>query len=344
MRGYPGRIEETPLTSRQATTPGLEALRESFQRSVAALDLRRSRQVILEAADGGVTLSRLYVDVVRPTLIAVAGGGRPGAVTAGDRLVLGSVQAALAMVASRGVDGAAMRGGGRRALVSIGDAPLDELDARVIVDVLCGDGWQVSEIPVDAPAEQVASRAAAEHVQLVVMPTSNAEDLLLSATTYTMLRRLADPPLIVACSFGRPDDTRRARAAGADGFVNDADDLLRVIARRLPGRGARNWGVRLRRLGPILVVAPTGDLDAGSVRRLDEVVGSREGTFEGVVVDTRDVASVSPEGLAALLGWVRSGSDGSRRFRVVPGSLLTDALAGTVLDAALLAAPADAGA
>jgi hypothetical protein len=330
--------------SEQATAPGLEPLRESFARSVAALDLRRSRQVILEAADGGVTLSRLYVDVVRPTLIAVAGSLRTGPVTAGDRLVLGSVQAALAMVASRGVDGAEMRGGGRRALVSIGDAPLDELDARVIVDVLRGDGWQVSEVPVDAAAEHVASRAAAEHVQLVVMPTSNAEDLLLSAATYTMLRRLADPPLIVACSFGRPDDTRRARAAGADGFVNDPDDLLKVIVRRLPGRNARNWGVRLRRLGPVLVVAPTGDLDEGSVCRLREVVGSREGTFDGVVVDTRDVASVTPEGLAALLVWMRAHSDGTRRFRVLPGALLTDALAGTALEAALLAAPADAGA
>jgi hypothetical protein len=299
--------------------------------------------VILEAAGAGVTLSRLYVDVVRPTLLA-PGGALAGAGTAGDRLLLGSVQAALAMVASRAVDGADMRGGGRRALVSVGDAPLDELDARVIVDTLRSDGWQVSEVSVETPADEVAARAASEHVQLVVMPTSNAEDLLLAAATYTMLRRLPDPPLIVACSFGRPDDTRRARAAGADGFVNDPDGLLEVISRRLPGNGTRNWGVRLRRLGATLVVAPTGDLDEASVRRLRDVVGSREGTFEWLVVDTRDVASVSADGLLSLLGWVRAGAGTGHRYRVLPGALLTDALAGAPLEAGLLAAPADAGA
>jgi CheY-like chemotaxis protein len=224
----------------------------------------------------------------------------------------------------------------------VGDAPLDELDGRVIVDVLRGDGWRVSEVAVTAAAVDVAAQAAAEHVQLVVMPTSNAENLLLSAATYTQLRRLPDPPLIVACSFGRPDDTRRARAAGADGFVNDPDALLQVIARRLPGKGVRNWGVRLRRLGATLVVAPTGDLDAGSVGRLRDVVSSRDGTFDGLVVDTRDVASVSVEGLEALLAWVRSDAGAPRRL--VPGPLVSGALAGAPLEARLLAVPADAGA
>jgi anti-anti-sigma factor len=175
------------------------------------------------------------------------------------------------------------------------------------------------------------------------MPTSSAADLLQSAATYTELRRLADPPVIIACSFGHPDETRRARAAGADVFTSDPDDLLREVRGRLPDAGARNWGVRLRRRGDTLVVAPTGDLDAGSVERLRQVVDSRAGSFATLIVDTRDVASVGSSGVDALLAWLSAAPAGGAAQRVLAGELFKSALAGTVLDAELLAVSADAG-
>ena len=296
------------------------------------------------AAERGVTLGRLYVDVVRPVLEHAGGAWSTGAQTATDRLTLGSVQAALAVVAGRPVEGAGMRGEGRQALVSIGAGPLDALDGQVIVDTLCSDGWTVTEVAAGMEAEKVAAMARDRHVQLVVMPTSNAADLLLSAATYTLLRRMADPPVIVACAFGRATDDRRARAAGADAFVNDPDDLLRYIDRCLPTEGLRNWGVGLRRLGETLIVAPTGDLDAGSVRRLRQVVESRLGTFESLVIDGRDVASVDGPGAADLRSWLLEATEAGCSHRVLPGPLLEAAYAGEPLDAVLRAEPHDAGA
>ncbi len=289
-----------------------------------------------------MSLGRVYVDVVRPALERRCAGWADAGASATERLLLGNVEAALAAVASRPAGGAGT-GNGREALVSVGSAPLDALDGQVIVDVLCGDGWTVKEVPAAVVAEDVVAMAAGRHVQLVVMPTSGDADPLLSATAYTLLRRLADPPVIVACSLGTSGDPRSARAAGADAFVDDPDDLLRLVADRLPAAGARNWGVRLRRMGPTLVVAPTGDLDAGSVRRLREVVGSRTGTFDALVVDTRDVASVTRTGYDDLLAWmVELPVDGAAR-RILPGTRFTQAM-GAPLDTALLASPADAGA
>jgi CheY-like chemotaxis protein len=337
---YPDGIEETRrLLEREVPA----SLRETFLAALASSDLRRSRQILIHAADAGWSLARLYTDVVRPALRTAA---YEPSLTAAQRLTLTSVEAALAVVASRPADGEAMRGAGRKALVSVGAAPLDVLDGQVIIDVLCGDGWSVEEVATGTDAQAVAAMALHRHGEPVGMPTSNAADLLQAASTYTQLRRLADPPIIVACSFGRPDETRRARAAGADIFVSDPDDLIAFVRRRLPTAGARNWGVRLRRFGETFIVAPTGDLDAGSVARLRQVVDSRAGSFRSLVVDTRDVASVRGDGVEALLAWISGtmpGADGGRSSRVLPGPLFKAALAGLAIDGALIAAPADAG-
>jgi hypothetical protein len=99
----------------------------------------------------------------------------------------------------------------------------------VICDVLTGEGWDVAEMHVGTAAKDVAAIASERRVELVVMPTSRAADLLADAAAYTELRRLDDPPLIVACSLGERDDTRRARAAGADAFFGDLDELLAFV-------------------------------------------------------------------------------------------------------------------
>ena len=337
---YPRPIEDTPHTERRVPATTV-SLRQAYLAALASSDLRHSRQLIGDAAEAGMSLGRLYVDVVRPALEHLCARWSHSSASPSDRLLFGNVEAALAAVASRPAAGAGMDGHGREALVSVGSGPLDALDGQVIVDVLCGDGRTVKEVPAAALAEDVVSMAAGRHVQLVVMPTSNAADLL-SASTYTLLRRLADPPVIVACSLGNPGDTRRARAAGADAFANDPDDLLRFAAERLPVAGARNWGVRLRRMGATLVIAPTGDLDAGSIRRLRQVVGSRTGTFDALVVDTRDVASVTRTGYDDLVTWMGEPPDGAAR-RILPGNHFMHAMHAP-LDTALLATPADAGA
>lgn len=266
-----------------------------------------------EAAEAGVSLSSLYVDVVRP---ALAGAGRE---------VVDSAAAALAEVAARPGNLAAPRGTGRGALVTIGAGPVGALDGQVLVAVLRSDGWDVEEVDADGRAEDLAELARQGSIQLVVMPSSG---------TYSLLRRLPDPPLTVVCGFGEvaADDD------DADAFVSDPDELLRFLGGRLPATGLRNWGVQLRRRSDgTLVVVPTGDLDCSSVERLRKVVASRKGSFDAFVVDARHVAAVGEDGAHALVGWLRSEQAG----RFVPGGPLQDALAADPPELRLVAEPAD---
>ena len=345
------RTEEYPLVIEETrphpgpSVPSLATLRDQYLTAVSALDLRASRKVVLEAAAAGIPLSRLYTHVVRPGLIATGTALGDAGSTAYERLVLGNVRATLTLLGAQPPAGDRPAGHGRHAIVSVGARPLEALDGQVIADVLAGDGWEVAEVPVETTAEAVAELATERSSELAVMPTTRAADLLAAAAAYTQLRRLADPPLIVACSIGERDELRRARNAGADAFVGDLDELREFVAAWLPGTGARHWGVRLRQRADTLVITPTGLLDSGSVARLREVVQSRAGRFGAFVIDSRSVASVTSEGLDDLAVWLREPFAGSRAPRLVAGhhvsGLLDDAghrqLGPLLLDAAEIA-------
>jgi anti-sigma B factor antagonist len=79
------------------------------------------------------------------------------------------------------------------------------------------------------------------------------------------------------------------------------------------------WGVRLERVGRAIVVTPSGRFDAAEVQRLRDVLESRQGAYESVVVDLRDVVDVGEPGLRLLLeqqAWAR---EQDIELAVVPG-------------------------
>jgi CheY-like chemotaxis protein len=323
--GYPLGIGETHAHRNGS----LAALREEYLAAVSALDLRASRRIVLDAFASGLSLGRLYGQVIRPGLLVTGAALGDSGATAYERLVLGNVKATLALLGARPARERPGAGQGREALVSVGQRPLEALDGQVIADVLSGDGWHVTEIAVGTSAIDVAALAIERRVELVVMPTSRAADLLADAAAYTELRRLDDPPLIVACSLGERDDARRARAAGADAFLGDLDELLSFVSSWLPPAGTRHWGVRLQQRSDTLVITPTGSLDTGSVERLRQVVASRAGRHRAFVVDSRSVAAVTEDGLDALLGWLSEPATDARPPRLVAGDGVTGSLAAT---------------
>jgi anti-anti-sigma regulatory factor len=87
------------------------------------------------------------------------------------------------------------------------------------------------------------------------------------------------------------------------------------------------WGVRLERVGRAIVVAPTGRFDAPEVQRLREVLESRQGAYESVVVDLRDVVDVGAPGLELLLEQQKWARDQGIDLAVVPGPAAQQALA-----------------
>jgi anti-anti-sigma regulatory factor len=86
------------------------------------------------------------------------------------------------------------------------------------------------------------------------------------------------------------------------------------------------WGVRLERVGRAIVVAPTGRFDAPEVQRLREVLESRQGAYESVVVDLRDVIDVGEPGLALLLEQQTWAHEQGIDLAVVPGPVAQEAL------------------
>jgi anti-anti-sigma regulatory factor len=87
------------------------------------------------------------------------------------------------------------------------------------------------------------------------------------------------------------------------------------------------WGVRLERVGRAIVVAPSGRFGGAEVERLRDVLESRQGAYESVVVDLRSVGDVEEQGLALLLeqqAWARAQDV---ELAVVPGPAAHRALA-----------------
>src|SRR3954468_4280482 len=68
------------------------------------------------------------------------------------------------------------------------------------------------------------------------------------------------------------------------------------------------WGVGLERIGRAIVVTPRGSLDAVVPDRRRELLDSRHGDYESVVVDLRDAEGLGEAGLRLLLDqqdWAR---------------------------------------
>lgn len=79
------------------------------------------------------------------------------------------------------------------------------------------------------------------------------------------------------------------------------------------------WGVRLERVGRAIIVSPAGRFDTAEVQRLREILESRQGAYESVVVDLRDVVDVGEPGLALLLEQQTWAREQGIELAVVPG-------------------------
>jgi anti-anti-sigma regulatory factor len=134
------------------------------------------------------------------------------------------------------------------------------------------------------------------------------------------LRRLPDPPIIVLCDFASARADRWAESLGADAVARDPEALVHCVAARHPGPGRRRWGVRIERGPGNLRLSPTGRLDATSAGRLEDVVASRRGTFERLVLDLSDVVGVDPTGARALARWPAWLRESGTELAVVAGT------------------------
>jgi hypothetical protein len=268
--------------------------------------LREAMEAALGASSGA---GAVYRDVLRPFLAAVGddGGGASGPAADGRRAVARSAaQAALAEL------GAAVptsdEGLGRRAAVIVPGGVVGELDGRALADALDAGGWSTQLVGLAGrEADDVRDELLAARIELLVVPVADAAQVLASQRALSLIRRLNAPPLIVGVTFASGAD---APSVGADHVIGDADALPPLLRRRLGGggdgpggAGVVPWGVRLHREGTTLVVAPSGLLDATTVGRLREIVETRRTLYPAILIDLRELDSLSSSGLCALAAW-----------------------------------------
>ena len=150
---------------------------------------------------------------------------------------------------------------------------------------------------------QAVGQRDVDRVEALVVPVADAAQLLASQRALSLIRRLNAPPLIVGGTFAT--SAGATPSVGADHVIGDTDALAPLLRRRLSGGGgsAVPWGVRLHRDGTTLVVAPFGLLDATTVSRLREIVETRRTLYPAILIDLRELDSLSSSGLTALAAW-----------------------------------------
>jgi hypothetical protein len=258
------------------------------------------REALEAALAQGETAGATYRDLLRPFLAAVgdAGGGPHG----DDRRAVtrSAAQAALAELSA--VLPPSDEGLGRRAAVLVPAGVGGELDGRALADALDAGGWSAALVGLDRDAEQIRDEVVSARVELLVVPVADAAQVLASQRALSLIRRLNAPPLVVGVAFSASE---AASSVGADHVVGDSDALPALLRRRLGAGGAAAvpWGVRLHREDATLVVCPSGLLDATTVARLREIVETRRTLYPEILIDLRELGSLSPSGLTALSTW-----------------------------------------
>jgi methanogenic corrinoid protein MtbC1 len=218
-------------TSAPART--IDVLRDDYVAAVLRPDARAARALIAEAAHDGITVEALYLGVLQPALEEVGRRWELAQISvAREHLATQISQAVLAELAGRLAPGGG--GAGRTAIVSCSPGELHAMGGRMVADFLEADGWEVMMLGADVPAHELAALAGEERAAVVALSTALPEHLLAAGAACAALRRLPDPPLIVAGGRAFNGDGARARAVGADAYASDPSDLLRLLAERLP--------------------------------------------------------------------------------------------------------------
>ena len=229
-----------PLSSASWLPDDLAPLRDAYLEAVLAPDARRARALIDDAAADGVPAERLYLEVLQPALHEVGSLWEQARIAvANEHLATQITQAVLAQLAGRLRAGTTGRG--RNAIVSCSPGELHVLGGQMVADFLEADGWEVLPLGADTPAEELAGLARREGAELVALSTALPVHLLAAGTACAALRRLDEPPFIVAGGQAFGGDEVRALAVGADAYAGDPGTLLRLVAERF-GTDARNTG------------------------------------------------------------------------------------------------------
>jgi MerR family transcriptional regulator, light-induced transcriptional regulator len=207
---------------------GTHRLRRAYVDALVALEARRARKLVEDAADRGVPAQRLYLEVLAPALVEIGDSWERGEITVGHEhlatAVTSSLLAGLApRLGTRGADG-------RRALVACTAGEQHSVGSQMVADFLRASGWLVDHLSSGTPADAVADVSRALAPDLVALSTALSWNLPETRRTCELLAALPRRPRVVVGGRAYAGAREPAAAVGADAYAPDPATLLDVVA------------------------------------------------------------------------------------------------------------------
>ena len=212
--GVPARIRAVPWHER------LEA-------RLLAGDASGSWGVLESALASGSTVGEVYLQVLAPALNSI-----------GERWAAGEIDIAIehraSGIASRLIGrlgSRCVRRGRARGSIVLG-GPTGErhsLVVAILTDLLRLEGWEVSDLGADTPADSFLLTAKSlDDLAAVGISVTSVESLDAAAATCALLRdaQLGVPVLVGGRAI---ESEEHARSLGADGFAADAATMMRLL-------------------------------------------------------------------------------------------------------------------
>ncbi|UEM25069.1 cobalamin-dependent protein (plasmid) [Skermanella mucosa] len=234
-------MEDVPA-SRIAENNPHKALATGYLKLLLDQDRQGATDLIINAADTGIPLTDLYLNVLQPCLHEVGRLWTTGQLTIPqEHYVTTATQAILAQLqpyaACRPGNGS---GNGRRLLAVSIDGDLHQIGIQVVGDVFTLNGWETTHLGASVPVGDIVRVVRAQKPELLALSVTIAPNLPKAAALIQALR--ADPEcggtriIVGGYPFNRcPDLWKRI---GADGYARDAAAAVAWADKRfaLPGQ------------------------------------------------------------------------------------------------------------
>jgi len=208
-------------------------IRSAYLDALLAGDAVRARHVVRRAADEGLSMASLYLDVLEPALEDVGLLWSAGDVNVAQEHYATALTTGL--MAELAVRWRQDPTSGRLAVVTCSPGERHQLGARMISDFLEAAGWEVIALGADTPARDLALLVELERPDVLAVSTSMREHLDGVAATLAEVGRVQPRPfVIVGGRAWRDIGDERAGALGADARVTDPRRLVALVAERFP--------------------------------------------------------------------------------------------------------------
>lgn len=214
-----------PLSFLQGDYP-LRPLAEAFTQALLEGDRREASRLILEAADGGVALRALYLEVFQRSQREVGRLWQLNQITvAQEHFCTAATQLVISQLYPRLFTG---RPGGPTVVATCVEGNLHELGVRTVADFFELEGWQSHYLGASTPHDAVASALVSQRADVLaisatlISQVADVEALIgsirSSAATQHIKILVGGAPFSVAPGLGA--------AVGADGTAGDAQSAV----------------------------------------------------------------------------------------------------------------------